>query len=90
MAPKKTDTDEPDRTLVKARYLGDIQVVMPHLADIEQPDREEAYAAWVEGGAEGLNPRCVVDPGDVIPLDRFSAEGRSDFEIVTARATKED
>jgi hypothetical protein len=73
---------------VQARYLGDTPQVFPHLADT---DREAAaYEKWEASTStsRGLNPRCYVVKGDVIEIDRASAEGRSDLEVVTKAAHK--
>jgi hypothetical protein len=64
-----------DNPIVQARYLGDTPVVMPDLLGRERP----GTPPW---DGTGINPQCLVSPGDVIPLDKASAEGRADFEIV--------
>jgi hypothetical protein len=72
--------------IVQARYLGDTPVVMPGLLELDRPETDEAEAAWVEGGQVGINPRCYVAKGDVVPIDDYSAEGRADFEPVKPKA----
>ncbi len=72
--------DEPDLTPVHARYLGDSPVVMPGLAG---RDRCCQKANQREGDTDdGIHMHTLLEHGDVILLDRFSAEGRADFEIV--------
>jgi len=70
---------------VKARYLGDTPIAMPHLVEHDRPQTAKATQEWEEGGREGVNPHVLVSKGDVIPIDRYSATERSDFEIVGAK-----
>jgi hypothetical protein len=72
--------------IVQARYLGDTPVVFPHLAETDF--RQKEFAAWLEAGAEGFNPRCYIQKGDAFPVDRHSAEQRSDLEVVSQPAAK--
>ena len=92
------DRPEPDRTLVHARYLGDSEVLMPDLARRERCCQagnlhEEETNAWLRGDPEngvppehGVNPHVLLRKGDVILLDRYSAQGREDFEILEPEA----
>jgi hypothetical protein len=73
---------------VKARYIGDTPIAMPHLVDHDRPDTAKATQEWEEGGREGVNPHVLVSKGDVIPIDRYSATERADFEIVGAKPRK--
>jgi hypothetical protein len=76
--------------LVHAKYLGGTAQVMPSLADhprcCQDGNQREAFDA--EGREIRPNPRVVVEHGDVILLDRFSAEERVDFEVVEAPKPK--
>jgi hypothetical protein len=72
-----------DRTPIHARYIGDSDQIFPHLKDgprccLPENQRE---ATVDEDGNLPTNP-VLVKKGDVILLDRYSAEGREDFEIV--------
>jgi hypothetical protein len=73
---------------VKARYLGDTPIAMPHLVDHDRPETAKATKEWEEGGREGVNPHVLVSKGDVIAIDRYSATERDDFEIVGAKPRK--
>lgn len=73
---------------VTARYLGDTPIAMPHLVEVDRNAQD--FKTWVQGGAEGLNPRCLVIKGDEIPMDKQSAEGRDDFEVVTKTSAKKE
>jgi hypothetical protein len=70
---------------LKARYIGDTPIAMPHLVDHERPETAKATAEWEEGGRVGVNPHVLVNKGDVIPIDRYSATERADFEVVGAK-----
>jgi len=71
-----------DQELVHARYLGETTERMP---DLEGRDR----CCRKENHREGTDwDKSVLEPGDVILLDRYSAEGRGDFEIVEDHAPK--
>jgi hypothetical protein len=94
---------------VKARYLGGSPIVMPHLEGGLGPHAGESYVTRADGErefrpidediAEGeevviVDAGALVVTGDVITLDRESAEGRADFELVggkpkAAKAEKE-
>jgi hypothetical protein len=79
---------------VHARYIGETRIWMP---DLERrlregiprccelhPENEKTaeYEQWLAHGREGFDPRMVLEHGDVLLLDRHSAEGRSDFELM--------
>lgn len=68
--------------LVHARYLGTSPVVMPGLAGRDRCCKDENQRAAEPEGGETLKPHSLVEHGDVVLLDRYSAEGRDDFEIV--------
>lgn len=82
--PKPTD-------LVHAKYLGGTTVVMPELAGRDRCCQEHNQREYIPVDPEDpqLNPHTILQHGDVILLDRFSAEGRADFEIVDASALRE-
>lgn len=73
--------------LVHAHYLGDTPVVMPDLAGRDRCCRDENQRAVPvdddgnELPVEGPHPHTLLKRGDVILLDRHSAEEREDFEI---------
>lgn len=75
--------DEPDLTLVHAKYLGDSPVVMPRLAGRDRCCRKENQRPAEAPEGETLKPHTLLEHGDVVLLDRYSAEGRDDFELVT-------
>lgn len=66
--------------LVHARYLGETTVVMPDLVGRERCCEEANHRTDDPEGKP--NPHAVLEPGDVVLLDRWSVEGRSDFELV--------
>lgn len=66
--------------LVHARYLGGTRVVMPDLAGRKRCCEKENQRP--DDPSARPNPKVLVETGDVILLDRYSAEGRSDFEVV--------
>lgn len=68
------------KELVHARYVGDTEVVFPH-AEGSRCCRPEN----VEGHEE---QPALVKKGDVILVDRYSAEGREDLELVKDEAPK--
>lgn len=70
---------EPD--LVHARFLGDSPVVMPDLAGRERCCLEANHRP-AEPDEEGLIQSTLLRKGDVILLDRASAEGREDFAVL--------
>jgi hypothetical protein len=76
-------SDDPDRTLVHARYLGDTDVVFPHLIEGPRCCREENHRE-LERDEEGnlVTAPALVKPGDVFLIDRYSAEGREDLEVL--------
>ncbi len=90
--------EEAAHELVHARYLGDTQVQMPdlgfrerccqaeHSRSKESKSYEKAHAAGEEG--LGTHPHVTLNHGDVILLDRWSAVGRDDFEIVEKSGAK--
>lgn len=81
---------------VKARYLGESVVLMRHLETLEGPHRGQLWVSRKSGDTEFVAPgglkdgdtilagdaACLVAPGDVIPIDRHSAEEREDFELI--------
>lgn len=67
--------------LVHARYLGGTEVVMPDLAGRDRCCRPENQRS-TDLPERGPIPATVLRRGDVILLDRASAEGREDFEVV--------
>jgi hypothetical protein len=81
---------------IHARYIGDSPVVFPHLlAEArccdpanhreDQIDPETGIPILSEEDGAPL-VHTVVRKGDVILLDRYSAEGREDFEILDDQA----
>jgi hypothetical protein len=68
------------RELIHARYLGTTPVVMP---DLDTRERCCEAHNQIERDEEG-EPKAhtVLEHGHVILLDRHSAEGREDFEVV--------
>lgn len=79
--------DEPDLTLVHARYLGDAPVLMPDLAGRDRCCLQENHRP-AEADEDGLIASTLLRKGDVILLDRHSAEGRDDFEVVKEPKSK--
>lgn len=73
--------------LVHARYLGTGPVVMPDLFGRDRCCRPENHR--VDDPQAEPNPHTVLQEGDVILLDRWSAEGRSDFEVLKEVGSKE-
>lgn len=75
---------EPSKELVHARYLGDTPVVFKHLASQLRCCQSENHREENEYDELGqlVKGNALVCKGDVILLDRFSAEEREDFEIV--------
>ncbi|MFL5736658.1 MAG: hypothetical protein ACJ76P_04895 [Actinomycetota bacterium] len=70
----------PKEKFVHARYTGDSPQVMP---DLMSRDRCCKAKNQREDDPNGNpNPRALIEKGDVILLDRYSAEGRPDFELV--------
>lgn len=88
--------------LVEARYLGDSDILMPDLADrprhsSDEHNRVAEHNAWNLGDPDkgipqqqGPDPLTLVRKGDVILLDRWSADGRDDFEIVSETGGSEE
>lgn len=78
----------PKSDFVHARYLGGSQVTMEDLVGRprccqKKNHREDLGPMAVdEEGQRVTNPHTVLNQGDVILLDRFSAEGRDDFEVL--------
>jgi len=86
---------------VKARYLGGTPILMSNLEDgMDGPHVGECYVIKADGDAEfrpvgaeiAEGERLLMSDagaflvtGDVILLDRYSAEGREDFEVVGAK-----
>jgi hypothetical protein len=70
-----------DSELVHARYLGSSPVVMPDLAGRDRCCQQENHRP-AEADEDGLIASTLVRLGDVILLDRYSAEGRADFEVL--------
>ncbi|HXF71138.1 MAG TPA: hypothetical protein VNO79_00825 [Actinomycetota bacterium] len=65
---------------VHARYVGTTVVVVPDLAHRGRCCRAENLRP--DDPTARPNPKTVLEPGDVILLDRHSAEGRADFEVL--------
>lgn len=74
--------------LVHAKYLGDSAVVMPGLAGRDRCCRKENQRPAEAPEGETLKPHTLLEHGDVVLLDRYSAEGRDDFELVEDEAPK--
>jgi hypothetical protein len=80
---------------VHARYDGDTPVVMTDLANRDrccqdENQREEAHEAWVATPPDertGPDPHALLQKGDVIRLQRWSAEGRADFTVLEGSGT---
>lgn len=69
--------------VVSARYVGESPMAFPHLDDPRFARSEGEYDAgdWTPASGD-TNPAVMVENGDVIRIDRYSAEERGDFEIV--------
>jgi len=76
---------DPSKELVHARYLGDTPVVMKHLGGGAErcciKENQRGENVHDEESGELVSGPALVCKGDVILLDRYSAEGREDFEI---------
>lgn len=79
--------------LVHARYLGDTEIVVPDLGTrdrccssenkrIKESKDYEAAKAEEPEASHGPHPHVTLRKNDVVLLDRYSAVGREDFEIV--------
>lgn len=79
---------EPSKDLVHARYMGDTPVVMKHLSDDAQRcciDENQRGENEIEDG-QLVRGHALVVKGDVILLDRYSAEGREDFVVTEPKS----
>lgn len=69
-----------DTQLVHARYVGGTTVVMPDLVGRARCCDSTNHRSDDDEGRP--NPHTLLEHGDVILLDRWSAENRDDFEVV--------
>lgn len=72
--------------LIHARYIDETEQVMPDLGTRPRCCDEKNHRE--DDPSARPNPTTVIRKGDIILLDRHSAEGRADFEIVKAPAKK--
>lgn len=82
---------ERDAELIHARYIGTTPIGLPGLQGRErccESDNQRPPGPMSDEEAEklgvpaGVHREVLVLTGDVILLDRHSAEGREDFEVI--------